>query len=63
MNIRKLIRLILKIPTTPFVLLFNFFKIMGLSVTLFFQWVYEAKELDKTITKETMSDTIIFLKK
>lgn len=61
-NLRKLIRLLLKIPATPFVLFFIVFMIIGLAITLFFEWVYEAEEQDKAEIRRLMKTNIVIIK-
>jgi len=50
-KLKKIIRIILKIPATPFVLIYMIWIMIMLSVMLFFEWVYlkDTKESKKMI--------------
>ena len=63
MNIRKLIRLILKIPATPVVLLIHFVLLPGWYILKIFQWIYETNEWNKEITQDLIDDSKKELKK
>lgn len=53
MNKMKLfIRLILKIPGTPILLLWVAFMLAVFYIVQFFQWIYNASEWDKEITAD-----------
>lgn len=58
MNIRKLIRLILKIPATPFVLAWYLLGYVTLHTTRLFEWIYEASDRDKDITLRLLNDGV-----
>jgi hypothetical protein len=47
MNIRKVIRLILKIPATPVVLAWYLLGYVTIQVARTFEWIYEASNDDK----------------
>jgi len=63
MNIKQLIRLIIKIPATPFVLVVHAGGIIGFTFVRFFEWVYDAPEWNKQLTKEIIQDSKKDLKK
>ena len=60
---KKFIRLLFKLPATPFVLVFLVFSYIVFNIILFFEWVYEAKEWDKEVTKECIKDIVDRLKR
>jgi len=62
MFIKKLIRAILKIPATPFIVPYHLFLIAASQVVRVFEWVYETGDWDKTITLSIISDSKIALK-
>ena len=55
---KKFIRLLIKIPATPFVLVFLTLAYMILNVIRFFEWVYEANEWNKRATQECIQDIV-----
>jgi len=60
---KKAIRVILKIPATPVVVAFFFLMILAGYVCMFFEWVYEASNFDKEISRSLLSDYKKGLKK
>jgi len=48
--VKKLIRLIIKIPVTPFITVFYVMMIMVPFIFQFFEWLYEADSSDKNDT-------------
>ena len=63
MNIKKLIRLLLKIPATPFVVSYHLSMWSIASVISFFEWLYDASDFDKSISKKIAIDEVNSLKK
>jgi hypothetical protein len=59
---KKLIRLIIKLPITPIVVLFCSLGYILFSVLAFIQWVYESSEFNKEVTAECQNDMIKILK-
>jgi hypothetical protein len=60
---KKAIRILFKIPATPFLILFWAFYILSALILVFFEWVYEANEYDKRITRSMMTGTLRSIKK
>lgn len=60
---KKLIRLLVKLPATPFVVLLGLTGFIVFSILLFVQWLYEAIHWDKEITKLCRDDMQELLKK
>jgi hypothetical protein len=60
---KKFIRLLIKLPATPFVVAFFVFSYVIFSVFAFFQWVYDASDFDRSITFECRDDMAKHLKK
>lgn len=60
---KKLIRLIIKVPATPFVVIFLVFAIIFHYVTMFIEWAYESSDFSKSITKQCLDDDRRRLKK
>jgi hypothetical protein len=58
MNIRKVIRLILKIPATPVVLAWYLLGYVTIQVTRIFEWVYEASDYDKAASLRILDNDI-----
>jgi hypothetical protein len=63
MTIKKIIRALLKIPLTPVVVSFNLLMIFVCSVSIFYGWLYEDTDMEKSINHELMQDYISNLKK
>jgi hypothetical protein len=63
MNIKQLIRLMLKIPATPFVAALHIILILSFQIVRVFEWVYEASDSNKNITKSIIQDSKRDLKK
>ena len=63
MDMKKLIRALIKVPATPFVALYHIIMYMAFLVSQFFEWLYEAKDSDKKITATCKQDCIDGLKK
>lgn len=59
---KKFIRLLIKLPATPFVVAFFVFSYIIFSVMSMFEWIYESSEFDKSITREIKSDIAKSLK-
>jgi len=53
---KKLIRALIKIPATPFVLFYHLLFLFSLYITLAFEWLYEASDFDIKITREIIDD-------
>lgn len=53
---KKLLRLIVKIPTTPFYLVFFVCMYITGTVVQFWQWLYEVDNWDRKITSELLAD-------
>ena len=51
--IKKIIRVLIKAPITPFVVFVLGSLVLTTYIIQFFEWVYEASETDKRCTKET----------
>ena len=51
-KLKLLLRLVLKIPGTPILLLSVAFMLSVFYVVQFFQWIYNAREWDKGITQD-----------
>ena len=60
---KKLIRLLLKVPATPFVVILSLTGFIVFSILLFIQWVYEASTWDKEITQSCRDDMKELVKK
>lgn len=60
---KKLIRLILKIPFTPAVLIFCILGYTIFTIILFFEWVYESSGFNAEVTKECRDEMVYILKK
>jgi hypothetical protein len=60
---KKFIRLLIKLPATPFVVAFFVFSYITFTVMSFFEWVYEASEFTKSVTFECRDDMTKHLKK
>jgi hypothetical protein len=63
MNIKKLIRLLLKIPATPFVVTYHLIVLLTCLVVSFFEWLYDASDFNKSISKKIANDQVTGLKK
>jgi hypothetical protein len=63
MLIRKLIRLLLKIPATAFVVPWHLLLLSIWYGVKIFEWIYEAGEWDKIITQDLITDSKKELKK
>jgi hypothetical protein len=63
MNIRKIIRLILKIPATPGVVMFAIIWQFTFLVVQVFEYVYEASDFNRKITQSILDDNKKFVKK
>lgn len=59
---KKAIRLIIKLPTTPFIVAFCLLGIVVFKAVQLFEWIYEVSEYDKLITKYCINDCTRFLK-
>jgi len=62
MTIKKIIRALLKIPLTPVVVPFNLLMIFTCCVAIFYGWLYEDTDMEKSINHELMQDYISNLK-
>jgi len=60
---KKIIRGLLKIPLTPFVVFVLGGLFLATYIIQFGEWVYEASESDKQCTKETKNDFARGIKK
>lgn len=60
---KKLIRLLIKIPATPLVVVFCLFGYISFSFLAFIQWVYEASKFSKEVTDDCRNDMTGILKK
>jgi hypothetical protein len=60
---KKIIRGLIKIPATPFVVFVLGGMFLATYIIQFGEWVYEASEFDKRCTKETRDDFASGLKK
>lgn len=60
---KKAVRVILKIPLTPFFLGFAFLMLAGIYVLMFFEWAYEAGEDAKKDTQDMKRDIVKTVKK
>jgi hypothetical protein len=63
MNIKKLIRLFLKVPATPLYVLFQLLMISVGYGFKFFEWVYETNGWDEQFTQEQIQSSKQNLKK
>lgn len=59
---KKFIRLLIKIPVTPAVVLFFSIGYILFSILAFFQWVYEASEFNVDVTNDCRDEMISALK-
>jgi hypothetical protein len=59
---KKLIRAIIKIPATPFVVLICTLLLVILQCVKLYEWLYEATEDEKEITASLQVDFVNFLK-
>jgi hypothetical protein len=60
---KKAIRFILKIPATPLFIGANLLLIIMTYIVKFVEWVYEADDLNKTITNEILNELWARIKK
>jgi hypothetical protein len=60
---KKFIRLLLKIPVTPFFLLLASLFYIACTILLFFEWLYEVDKEDRSFTKDMMDDMKKMIKK
>ena len=51
-KLKLLLRLVLKIPGTPILLLWVAFMLFLFYIVQFFQWIYNASDWDKEITQD-----------
>ena len=51
-KLKLLLRLILKIPVTPILVLWVAFMLAVFYIVQFFQWIYDVSEWDKEITRD-----------
>jgi hypothetical protein len=63
MNIKQLIRIMLKIPATPFVAALHIILILTLQIVKVFEWIYEASDSNKDTTRSIIQDSKRDLKK
>lgn len=61
--IKKIIRGVIKIPVTPFVVVAIAAMYSVLAIMHAFEWLYEASEYDLDFTKAMKRDLVDFLKK
>ncbi len=59
---KKFIRLLIKIPVTPAVVIFCLLGYVLFSILAFFQWVYEVSEFNVDVTNECRDEMISSLK-
>lgn len=59
---KKLIRLLIKIPTIPIVVAFCIFGYILFSILAFLQWAYEASEFNRSVTADCQDEMIRILK-
>lgn len=60
---KKIIRAIIKIPATPFIVVGLLCGIIIFKIVQFFEWVYEADEFNKDTTKDIIKELVENLKK
>jgi hypothetical protein len=60
---KKFIRLLFKIPATPFVVAFCVIGYTLFSILAFFQWAYESSEFNRSVTDECRDDMVGILKR
>jgi hypothetical protein len=53
---KKIIRILIKLPATPFVVAFLVFSYITFIFMSFFEWVYDASEFTKSFTFECRDD-------
>ena len=62
-TVKKTIRFLIKIPATPFVVVFNFAMITAAYLILFTQYLYDKSAYDKELIREMIHDFTQDLKK
>jgi len=60
---KKIIRILIKIPATPFVVIVGLCMIFSGYVIRFFEWVYEASDFNKDITDMIIENRKLHIKK
>ena len=60
---KKFFRILFKIPLTPFVVGFWALFYLCMAITQFFEWVYDASALDKSVTRDCKQDAVNAIKK
>ena len=61
--VKKILRVLIKLPATPFVTAFLLFGLLVMYVIMFFNWLYDADDWDKSLTKSMKQDLLNNLKK
>jgi len=61
--VKKILRGLIKIPATPFVTAFLLFALLMVYAAMFFEWLYDADDWDKSFTKGVKQDILNNLKK
>lgn len=54
---KKIVRAIIKIPATPFIVVFLAGALVMCFMIRFYEWAYEADDFSKRVTSEMISDT------
>jgi hypothetical protein len=60
---KKILRILIKIPATPFVTVFLLFALLSVYAAIFLEWLYDADDCDKRITLSMKQDVLKHLKK
>jgi hypothetical protein len=61
--LKKILRVLFKIPATPFVTAFLLVALLMIYVSIFFEWLYDADTHDKRVTHSMKKDVLEHLKK
>ncbi len=60
---KKILRVLFKIPATPFVTAFLLFALLMIYASMFIEWLYDAEPRDKRVTQSMKQDVLKHLKK
>ena len=60
---KKILRVLIKIPATPFITVFLLFALLMIYASMFFEWLYDAEPRDKRVTQGMKQHVLGALKK
>ncbi len=61
--LKKILRVLIKLPATPFVTLFLLYALLCVYASIFIEWLYDAEPRDKRVTHSMKKDVLEHLKK